>query len=142
MYQTMESEAKWIYFSYFKSMLFQKYSQMVIATVIIALQTVTSITELSIFNYEHQCVTLLGFWLPAFYSSFVMWKNFIFHQQQQRSISSKNLVRIPKLTLLLKSTFVKNPHSRILGLLFQGNILQKVEDGSGSSVLTQEGNQI
>ncbi|CAL6071644.1 Hypothetical_protein [Hexamita inflata] len=88
---------------------------MVIAVVIIALQTVTSITELSIFNNEHQCGTLLGFWRPAFYSSFVMWKNIIFHQQQQRSISSKNIVRIPKFTLLLKSTFVKNPHSRILG---------------------------
>ncbi|CAL6096744.1 Regulator_of chromosome condensation 1/beta-lactamase-inhibitor protein II [Hexamita inflata] len=80
---------------------------MVIAAVIIALQTVTSITELSIFTYEHQCVTLLGFWQPAFYSSFVMWKNYIFYQQQQRSISSKNIVRIPKFTLLLKSTFVK-----------------------------------
>ncbi|CAL5997919.1 Hypothetical_protein [Hexamita inflata] len=88
---------------------------MVIATVIIALQTVTSITELSIFNNEHQCVILLGFWPPAFYSSFVMWKNFIFYQQQQRSTSSKNIVRIPKFALLLKSTFVKNPHSRILG---------------------------
>ncbi|CAL6078474.1 Hypothetical_protein [Hexamita inflata] len=44
-----------------------------------------------------------------------MWKNFIFHQQQQRSISSKNIVIIPKFTLLLKSTFFKKYHSRILG---------------------------
>ncbi|CAL6068749.1 Hypothetical_protein [Hexamita inflata] len=45
----------------------------------------------------------------------LMWKNIIFHQQQQRSISSKNKVRIPTFILLLKSTFIKNPQNRILG---------------------------
>ncbi|CAL6025127.1 Hypothetical_protein [Hexamita inflata] len=46
-----------------------------------------------------------------------MWKNIIFHQQSQRSISSKNIVRNPKFILLLKSTFFKKYHSRILGQL-------------------------
>ncbi|CAL6032392.1 Hypothetical_protein [Hexamita inflata] len=43
-----------------------------------------------------------------------MWQFFIFHQQQQRSISSKNIVRIPKFILLLKSTFFKKYHSSII----------------------------